>query len=350
VDKYPIASVLELSNTFTERASFEEVALRRSSLDRPALPRTAIVGLLATLVGIALLPCGVALADTISTNFEAPVFHTGSVNGQDGWKSAVPGDIPSLPHGYDQAVVTNSGAPAEFGGQSLRLSNAYNQFEAGPPEFHFQTYSKPTTEAAGERLRNTEYIAQFSFIPTKPTVQQPGLFVSVSPDEGEGGRMSYIGLEDAPLGINVTFYDTNGEGDFVGYDLGTLSRRVQHTIKFWMKLNPGANNDFVRIFIDGHDAGQCFTTWENFYRSVKQPVPTSDTLQFRSTGEHENLSLAGGGYLFDKVTITTAKGAGPPTCDLPLEKVAGARTVRPGDRVRYRITVRNRGRLASIRQ
>src|SRR4029077_9999132 len=107
------------------------------------------MGLLATFVGVALLPCAVAAADAVTTDFEAALFHTGSVNGQDGWESAIPGDIPSLPHGYDQEVVTNSSAPPEFGGQSLRLSNARNQELAGPPEFHFQTYSKPTTVPAG---------------------------------------------------------------------------------------------------------------------------------------------------------------------------------------------------------
>lgn len=344
--------------------SVEVVAMRRSrSVSRFAVPRKAIgrtiVWLLATFVSIALLPCGVALADTVKTDFEAPLFHSctppqpvfascGTVNGQDGWKSAVPGDIPSLPHGYDQQVVANSGAPADFGGQSLRLSNGYNQSPlAGPPEFHFQTYSKPTTNAAGESLPNTEYTAQFSFISVKPSVQQPGLFISVSPDDGEGGRMSYISLEDVPTGIDVTFYDTSTDGDFVPYDLGTLRRDVPHTIKFWMKLNPGPNTDLVRIYIDGHDVGQCFTTWEGFYRSVSQAVPISDTLQFRSTGDQVNESLVGHGYLFDNVSITTANGPGPPGCDVPIEKQADKRTVSPGGRVSYRITVRNRGRLSA---
>ena len=343
---------------FRLNAFFEEVVLMRrsSSLDRPDPPRTALVGVLATFLSLALLPCGVAPADTVETNFEAfhvctppqPVFAAcGTVNGQDGWKSAVPGDIPSLPQGYDQQVVANTGAPSEFGAQSLRLSNGYNQFEAGPFEFHFQTYSKPTTAAAGASLPNTEYTAQFSFISTKPTVQQPGLHVSVSPDEGEGGRMSYIGLEDEPNGIDVIFYDTNAEGEFVGYDLGTLPRNVPHTIKFWIKLNPLPNNDLVRIYIDGHDVGQCFTTWANFYRSVKQPVPPIDRLEFRSVGEQDNASLVGHGYLFDNVSTTTANGPGLPGCDLPIEKTAEKRTVSPGGRVRYRITVHNRGRLSA---
>lgn len=38
--------------------------------DRPVLPRKGIVGLFATLASVALLPCGIALADTYTTGFE----------------------------------------------------------------------------------------------------------------------------------------------------------------------------------------------------------------------------------------------------------------------------------------
>src|SRR5262249_7299915 len=134
---------------------------------------------------------------------------------------------------------------------------------------------------------------------------------------------------------------------FVGYDLGTLPRDVPHTIKFWMKLNPGPDNDLVRIYIDGHDSGQCFTTWENFYRSVGQSVPNNDRLQFRSTGEHEDLSLIGNGFLFDNVSTTTGNGPGPPGCDTVVEKEADKNTVTAGGRVGYRITIRNHGRLST---
>ena len=313
------------------------------------------MGLLASFAGFAVLTCGSALADTVTTNFEPPAFSTtaeiplgiappGSVNGQGGWKSAVPGDIPSLPHGYDQAVVANSGAPAAFGAQSLRISNAYAPDPGTfPPEYHFQTYSAPTIDAAGQDLANTEYTAQFSFISVHPNEQQPGLQITVSPDNGEGGRMSYVGLLDTPAGIEVTFYDTNPAGEWVPYNLGTLPRDVPHTIKIWMRLIPGPNNDLVRISIDGQDAGQCFTTWESSYGAN---VPTSDRLLFLSGNKHgDDLSLLGGGYLFDNVSVTTG-GAGPPGCDLPIEKQADVRTVSPGGHVRYRLTVRNRGRLS----
>ena len=67
-------------------------------------------------------------------------------------------------------------------------------------EFFYQTYSKPVESPAGERQANTEYIAQFSFIPNTPEFQ-PGLAMSVSPDSNEGSRMSYVGLADTQAGI-----------------------------------------------------------------------------------------------------------------------------------------------------
>jgi uncharacterized repeat protein (TIGR01451 family) len=54
-----------------------------------------------------------------------------------------------------------------------------------------------------------------------------------------------------------------------------------------------------------------------------------------------------GGYLFDNVSITPSNGPGPPGCDVPIEKKADQSTVRAGGRVGYRLTVRNRGRLAA---
>jgi uncharacterized repeat protein (TIGR01451 family) len=307
-----------------------------------------ILTVLATAVSMALLACEVAVADTVTTDFES--FKHGTVNGQDGWTSAVPGDIPGLPHGYDQDVVLNGPAPPAFGGKSLRHSNAYNE---PTEEFQYQTYSKRTAEAAGESLANTEYMAEFSFISTKPNAQQPGLYMRISPDSGVGGRMSFIGLKDTESGIDVIFYDTpEPDGKFVGYDLGTLTRDAPHKIKFWIKLNPGPDNDLVRIYIDSVDVGQCFTTWENFYPRVPEPVPAINSLQFRSSGG-EVPSLVGGGYLFDNVTITTGNGPGPAGCPdggenppVDIDKTTRTRFAHPDDLITYRITVRNRGKTS----
>ena len=158
------------------------------------------------------------------------------------------------------------------------------------------------------------FIAQFSFISRTPEFQ-PGLFLSVSPDSYEGSRMSWVGLDRILKdGIQVTASDApEVDGEFADYDLALLDRTVPHTIRFWIKVNPGPDNDLVRIAIDGRDVGQCFTTWENYYRTApeQEPPPNVNTpadinsLQFRSGVPGPPGLAASGGYLFDNVSVIT---------------------------------------------
>ena len=210
-------------------------------LTRPA-PRAAIVGVLATFVSFALLPGGVAAASI--TLFEPILFDLGSVNGQSGvggfpWKSSPPGTIncvdwpvatPPTTHTgqYDEAVVANTvappGDPPGFGSQSLRMSNA-----CASGEFFYQTYSPRESVQVGEERVNKVFMAQFSFM-SKTPAYQPGLFLSVSPDSGEGSRMSWVGLEDTPAGIRVSAADTpEVDGEFVDYPDLALLDRTNHT-------------------------------------------------------------------------------------------------------------------------
>src|SRR3954452_5307761 len=183
------------------------------------------MGLLAMCISFALLTCGVAVADTVTTDFEPPTFHPGSVNGQDRWHSAKPGDVPALPNGYDQAVVA-SRAVAGFGTQSLRHSNAYREPTG---EFKYQTYSKSNAVNAGEALPNTEFVGQFQFTSTSAQLQDQ-LKMSITPDNGEGGRMSYVSLQDTAAGITATIYDTpNADGGFQAYPAGIYRRDTVHT-------------------------------------------------------------------------------------------------------------------------
>ena len=166
--------------------------------------------------------------------------------------------------------------------------------------------------------------------------------------------MSWVGLEDTPAGIRVSVNDTpDVDGEFVAHPGPTLDRTSPHEIRFWIKVNQGPDNDLVRISVDGVDLGQCFTTWENYYRTAPEQAPppnrntpaTINSLQFRSSLQGPPALATSGGYLFDNVSITPSDGPGPPGCDVPIEKEADQSTVRAGDRLGYRITVRNRGRL-----
>ena len=85
----------------------------------------------------------------------------------------------------------------------------------GNGEFFYQTYSPQELLQVGEERLNKVFIAEFAFMPKTPAYQ-PGLFLSVSPDSGEGSRMSWVGLEDTPDGIQVSVNDTpDVDGEFV---------------------------------------------------------------------------------------------------------------------------------------
>jgi uncharacterized repeat protein (TIGR01451 family) len=222
-------------------------------------------------------------------------------------------------------------------------------------EFSNQTYSPQETVQVGEARLKKVFFAEFAFM-SKTPAPQPGLFMSVSPDSGEGSRMSWVGLDDTPAGIQVSVSDTpDVDGEFVTHPGPLLDRSRPHTIRFWIKTNPGIDNDLVRISVDGRDLGQCFTTWENYYRTAPEQAPPPNvntpadinSLQFRSSVPGPPELATSGGYLFDNVSITPSDGPSPPGCDVPIEKDVDQSTVRAGGRVGYRISVRNRGRLAA---
>jgi uncharacterized repeat protein (TIGR01451 family) len=218
-------------------------------------------------------------------------------------------------------------------------------------EFTNQTYSPRELQEVGEARPNKVFMAEFAFLPKTPDYQ-PGLFLSVSPDSGEGSRMSWVGLQDTPDGIQVSVNDTpDVDGEFVAHPGPLLARSSPHRIRFWIKVNPGIDNDLVRISVDGVDLGQCFTTWENYYRTAPEQAPppnrntpaTINSLQFRSSVAGPPELATSGGYLFDNVSITPSNGPGPRGCDDVIDKKADQQTVRPGGLAGYQITVRNRG-------
>ncbi len=246
------------------------------------------------------IPCS-----TDETTFDP--FNIGSVNGQGGWSSTGP---------YDQEIVDNTYGYTTFGCKSLRMSNGFASNSFGD-----QTFSYSTANEAGEAdstdggqsggTRQSHYEAQFDIASTQASVQ-PGMVTSVSPDRGDGSRMSYLRFEDGVSGIDVYFDDVQGTtnpANFVETSLGTISRTAPHTIKFVIDYVDGPSNDVVKVYIDGvlvHTG----TTWENYYRydsesSSEQTPRTTDSLLFREGGSSVP-SNSGNGFLFDNVGITTS--------------------------------------------
>jgi hypothetical protein len=240
-------------------------------------------------------------------NSSFDTFNFASVNGQSGWSSL---------GNYDQAIVPNTYGFSSFGCKTLRLSNAITSGSFGD-----QTFSFSTTNEAGETsatnggksigIRQNHFEAQFDFASTQST-QQPGLAISVSPDRGDGSRMSYLRFVDNTDGIDVFFDDVSGITSPVNFNevivAHNLSRTTTHTAKFVIDFVNGSSNDVVKIYIDG-SLVKTGTTWENYYRfdteaSTEQITRTTNDLIFRAGGDSVP-STSQKGFLFDNINLSS---------------------------------------------
>lgn len=330
--------------------------------------RILLVTAMCALAAVALVYRSVSFADSTSITFENPPYSTGVIDLQDGWSSFGAAGSGCAP--YDHAVVTNGpSAPPSFGAQSLRISNAVTSGCFGD-----QTFSKSTVNEAGEtgavsngwsggtRQKHFEY--QFSMASFTPTAQQPDLYISVSPDRGDGARMSYLRFEDQADGIHVYFNDyrdvapigtaiypwtpsTPNPGcdvgdDFIESDIATLSRSV-HTFKFVMDFVDGPRNDVVKIYIDGvlKTTG---TSWEDYFRFCEgNPTRPVDSMLFR-TGSGPPYpqfpANAGKGFLIDNaVSASSTQPANANACKnngwMTLSRTDGSSFRNQGDCVSY---------------
>ena len=239
------------------------------------------------------------VASSYSTGFEPDTFTTGNVNGQDGWSMTGP---------FDVAVVND---PVIEGTQSLRISNAITSGSFGD-----QTFAPELAAGAGETgvASENRFEAEFEISTTQVT-EQSGLAMSVSPDNGEGSRMSYLGFADESGGVRVTFYDVTNDGplptgsSFNPVDLGVLDRNSTHKIKFVMEFVDGPANDVVEIYIND-SLVHTGTSWEDYYRydpeqsgNGNQLFPV-DTLIFRAAGTAA-AGTSGEGFLIDNVNLSS---------------------------------------------
>lgn len=264
------------------------------------------------------------LVTSTTVNFENPPYVVGTINGQDDWLST--GAAGSGCATYDHLVVSNTYGYTGFGTQSLRMSNAVTSGCFGD-----QTFSKRVANPAGDAgadfgtppwstgtLQN-HFEAQWDVASTVPSAEQVGLSVVASPDRGDGSRMSWVQMTDTPGGLDVNFYDVQGNtnpANFVESNVATaLNRTVPHTIKITMDFVDGASNDVVKVYVDGvlkHTG----TSWENYYRFDSEAAPNGPRIVNRMlfrTGGTAFPANAGKGFLIDNLSIATSSPVGPPT-------------------------------------
>jgi hypothetical protein len=297
-------------------------------MKRPTILAALVVAALGLLAGFS----GAAAADsTGSITFESSQGYViGNIGGQQGW---------SKTGSYDAAIANVTTFPDAagygFGSQALRLSDAVTSGSFGD-----QTFSPGLAQPAGEALAQTHFAASFQIGTTSASLQ-PGLHMSVSPDNGSGGRMSYLRFEDQATGVHVYFDDVTDAGPYYTLatfnetDIATLSRTSAHTVKFDIGFKTNAA-DVVNIYIDGilRATG---TTWENYYRYDNEGggagvVPTTSSLLFRESGTNDPAN-AGGGFLVDGVSlISSASPVCTPTgfvrdgIDLTAAQIGGSVT------------------------
>lgn len=235
-------------------------------------------------------------------------FNLGSVNNQDGWSVTGP---------YDQAIVDNTFGYSSFGCKSLRLSDSKTSGSFGD-----QVFAKLLSNGAGELsatagtfsvgTRQNHFETQFDIASVLST-RQSGMHVSISPDRGDGSRMSYLRLEDGSEGVDVYFDDVQGTSNpanFVETKIATgLNRAVPQTIKISMDFVDGSSNDIVKVYIDSQLV-HTGTSWENYYRydseaAAEQSPRIVKTVLFRESGD-ANSGNAGKGFLFDNISLNSS--------------------------------------------
>ena len=270
------------------------------------MARTSIANCTLAVVLAGLLQVGPALAapvTTHSTDFTG--FGLGSVNGQGGWSVSNPL--------FDQAVVDVSG------NRVLRLSNQFTSGSFGDQPFAPRpggtgmTAANPTNSQpqffAGESSTGATYnrfIGSFDFRSVATDASDPGARITVSPDNGQGGRQSFAGLENVAGGVQVSTFDVDpNTGTFIGpQTLGMIGFGVWANLSFEIDFYDGPSNDIARILLNGVLV-TTINSWENFY-SITQlalhpnGVPVQ-TLLYRLSG---GALPSAQGFYIDNVTVT----------------------------------------------
>jgi len=243
-------------------------------------------------------------APVVTSNTVFDGFSNGSVNGQGGWAVSNPA--------FNQSVVDLGG-----GNKALRISNTVTSgsfsdqlFAPRPGGVPADTVSNPSNGNAGffagESSTGAGYnrfISSFDFRSVLGTAD-PGARITISPDNGNGGRQGFVALESTAAGVTVSTFSVDAGGGFVAEPtLATVAFGQWNTLRYEIDFFDGASNDVARIFLNG-SLVSTINSWENFYvasQAAIHPlgVPVQ-TLLFRLSG---SAATAAQGFYIDNVTI-----------------------------------------------
>ncbi|WP_137843233.1 hypothetical protein [Microbacterium sp. 2FI] len=200
--------------------------------------------------------------------------------------------------GYD-ATITDGYDPA------LRVTNAVTSGSFGDQLFS-PTLDLPATESGAASTFTASFVLE-------PVALQPGLRVTVSPDNGQGGRGGFLAIEHTTTGLNLvtqgSSFDAAGE---LRWDTKVVASDLDvtkpHTVKLKLIKKPdtkkSTNNDVFSVQVDGKPVKN--TTFEAYYEATGEGDYKTDTLLFRFSGVAQPSLVAGDGLLIDDVSIATS--------------------------------------------
>ena len=215
--------------------------------------------------------------------------------------------------GYD------AGIEAGEGDTRLRLSNAVTSGSFGD-----MLFSPQLTVAADEDAVDNVFNASFV---VEPVEYQEGLAVTVSPDDGQGGRNGYLRLKHVNGGLTVevagSYFDENGDLQWQYVDVASgLDVTKAHTVGLAVVKAPSSTpddiNDVFRVSVD-EGAPVEVGTFEAYYAANDEANHATDTLLFRLSGNAVP-AVEGSGLLIDDLSMSVSTEdqsaqPGPPTDD-----------------------------------
>ena len=271
-------------------------------------------------------------------------FALGEPLGQGGWSAQDIGGYNAA--AFDNDIVNPSGVwGTQLGTRALRMSNSVTSLAFGNQLQSFSLAHEAGETAAADSpysggTRQSRLSGSLTFASATQTYQ-PGLAITVSPDEGSGTRMAFFRISDQPGGLRVSVsYTTPNPGDVSLPDPGApghpaffeevlaenLDRTQVHTLEFTIDFVDGENNDILwaRVGTAGCANWSESGTWETYHRldggGLPHPV---DSLLFRVSTDPDpgvlpadrpgpnQLALMNYGLLFDNIAISTSTV--PPT-------------------------------------
>lgn len=239
-----------------------------------------------------------AMAQSYSTGFEAPLFSTGSINGQNGWSVTNPS--------YAQAVTT---ADAHSGTQSWLRGDTY-----GTGAFGDQPFSPGLGVGVGEASSvgaTPGYNTVTTSIWFKPAnASADGSVVGFAGTDAGGSRMWNINFRNlSGVGVQIAAFDADVTGeDFNEYVLGSnLDPSVWHSLSVTATFNNGLYNDTVAYSLDG-GAATVIGSWEQYYRLNPEQLGNGNQVYAMDRAIFRTVSSAAGanGFYFDDFSMNAS--------------------------------------------